>query len=187
MSGLVRALAAVESTRSQVEGFLAKYLKGTGAPARLVAVAVAIALLTTGALAAARLQLPPHGDRSVHDLAGVLDPGTIEVMERHHTELYRKTGAAIVVVTVPRLEDETLADFAVRVGTEWGVGKKGDDRGIVVAVTTEEPHVFVSTGYGVESFLPDGRVGAILDRYVVAALRSKDFSTALLQASNALV
>ena len=123
----------------------------------------------------------------MHDLAGVLDRGTIETMEGRHTELFQKTGVAIVVITVPRLEDETLADFAVRVGTEWGVGKKGDDRGIVVAVTTEEPHIFVATGYGVESFLPDGRVGAILDRFVVSPLRAKDFSTALLQASNALV
>src|SRR5207245_2744146 len=98
-----------------------------------------------------------------------------------------KTGVASVGSTVPRLEDETLADFAERVGTEWGAGKKGEDRGIVVAVTTEEPHIFVATGYGVESFLPDGRVGAILDRYVVPPLRSKDFSTALVQASGALV
>jgi len=156
-------------------------------PARFFSAALAIALVATGIATAARLQIPPHGDRSVHDLAGVLDAGTIEVMERRHAELYRKTGVAIVVITVPRLEDEALADFAVRVGTEWGVGKKGDDRGLVVAVTTEEPHIFVSTGYGVESFLTDGRVGAILDRYVVSPLRAKEFSTALLQASDALV
>ncbi len=47
--------------------------------------------------------------------------------------------------------------------------------------------MFVATGYGVEGFLPDGRVGAILDGYVVGPLRSRDFDTALLQASGQLV
>jgi uncharacterized protein len=151
---------------------------------------IAIALVALAAIAdaeAARLRLPPRDDRSVHDLAGVLSPQSIELMERRHTELREKTGVAIVVITVKSLEDETLQDFAVRVGSEWGAGKKGEDRGIVVAVTTEDSRIFVATGYGVEGFLPDGRVGAILDRYVVAPLKSRDFDTAILQASNALV
>ena len=108
-------------------------------------------------------------------------------MERRHAELFRKTRVAIVVITVPRLEDEELSDFAVRVGSEWGAGKKGEDRGIVVAVTTEEPHIFVATGYGVEGFLPDGRVGSILDRYAVSPLRARSFSLALEETSAALV
>jgi len=148
---------------------------------------LAIAASTVGVTEAARLQLPPPDNRSVHDLAGVLSPGTIETLERRHQELFEKTGVAIVVVTVKRLEDETLPDFAVRVGSDWGVGKRGEDRGIVIAVTTDEPHIFVATGYGVESFLPDGRVGAILDEFVVPSLRQRDFDTAIEKASNALV
>ena len=108
-------------------------------------------------------------------------------MEQRHAELFQKTRVAIVVVTVPRLDDETLSDFAVRVGTEWGAGRKREDRGIVVAITTEEPHIFVATGYGVEGFLPDGRVGSMLDRYAVAPLRARDFSRALDATSQALV
>src|SRR2546425_1318436 len=136
------------------------------ARARRVSAALAVAFFAVAAAAAALITLPPHGDRSVHDLAGVLSPGAIDVMERRHQELYQKTGVAIVVMTVKRLEDETLPDFAVRVGSEWGVGKKGQDRGIVVAVTTDEPHIFVAHGYGVDGVLPDGRGGAIPGQYV---------------------
>src|SRR5207247_9442772 len=107
-------------------------------------------------------------------------PQPYDVLRRRHEDLFRKTGVALILITVKRLEDETLPDFAVRVGSEWGAGKKGQDRGIVVAVTTEEPHVFVATGYGVEGFLTDGRVGAILDGYVVGPRRAKEPETALL-------
>ena len=154
------------------------------APLVLVGLAVLAGL---AAAVAAPLRLPPHGDRSVHDLVGVLSADTVETLETRHRELYDKTGVGLVMVLVRALEDETLSDFAVRVGSEWGVGRKGQDRGIVVALTTEEPHIFVATGYGVEGFLPDGRVGGILDRDVVPPLHARDFDGAMRNLDRALV
>jgi uncharacterized protein len=137
--------------------------------------------------AAARVEVARQPGRSVYDLAGLIAPDRIEVMERRHTELFEKTGVAIVVVTVPRLEGEPIEDFAVRIGGAWGVGRKGEDRGIVVALAREERRVFIATGYGVESWLTDGRSGQILDREVVPPLRRNDFSAAMVAASDALV
>jgi uncharacterized protein len=148
---------------------------------------VAALLLFAVALpAAALVRLPPPEDRSIHDFAGVLSPDTVRVLEARHAELFQKTGVALVIVTIRDEEGEPLGDFAVRVAKEWGVGKKGKDRGIVVAITTGEPHIFVATGYGVEGYLPDGRVGGILDRYVVGPLRSRDFDSAVQMVSSAL-
>jgi uncharacterized protein len=107
-------------------------------------------------------------------------------MERWHRALYDQTGVAIVVVTVPDLDGETIEDFATRVGTEWGVGKKGQDLGVVVALSLKPRKIFVATGYGVEGFLPDGRVGGILRSEVIPRLRQDDFSGGLRQASAAL-
>jgi len=149
--------------------------------------AMAALLLLAAALpAAALVQIPPPEDRSVHDFAGVLSPDLVRALEARHTELFQKTGVALVIVTIRDVEGEPLGDFAVRVAKEWGVGKKGKDRGIVVAITTGEPHVFVATGYGVEGYLPDGRVGGILDEHVVGPLRSRDFDTAVQMASATL-
>ncbi len=153
----------------------------------VASLALAIAWLGAGRPAAARVVLPPPSDRSVHDLAGVLPLEAVRTLERRHTELFGATGVAIVIVTVPRLEGEPIDDFAVRVGSEWGAGRKGEDRGIVVALSIEERRVFIATGYGVEGFLPDGRVGAILDQKVIPYLRVNDYPAAMLQASAALV
>jgi uncharacterized protein len=154
---------------------------------RAAARAIAAGLLSAlAAPAAARVVLPPPGGRSVQDFARVVEPADAQLMERRHRELFDKTGVAIVVVTEPDLEGEPLEDFAVRAGAEWGVGKKGQDRGIVVAFVVEGPHIFVATGYGVEGFLPDGRVGAILDRWAVPALRQGRYSEALRETSATL-
>jgi uncharacterized protein len=152
--------------------------------------AAILAFLTAAAaapLSMAQVSLPPRADRSVHDLAGVISPENAALMERLHRPLFEKTGVAIVVVTVPRLDGEPIEDFAVRVGVEWGAGRKGEDRGIVVALAIEERRVFIATGYGVEGFLPDGKVGGILDQEVLPDLRRGAWSEGMLRASAALV
>ena len=86
----------------------------------------------------------------------MLSAQTVPTLERFHRELFAKTGVAIVVITVPTLDGEPVSDFAVRVGEEWGVGRRGEDRGIVVALAVAERDIFIAAGYGVEGYLPDG-------------------------------
>ena len=150
--------------------------------ARWLSCALLILVAALG-VSVAQIKLPPPGNRSVHDFAGVLSPAEIQTMEARHTELFQKTGVAIIVVTVKSLVGEPIDDFAVRVGKEWGAGRKGEDRGIVVALSTGDRRVFIATGYGVEGFLPDGKIGGILDGYVIPALRQNNFAQGLESAS----
>ena len=135
------------------------------------AVAVYLLLGVLGT-ASAQIQLPAPEDRSVHDFAGVLSADAVQTMERFHKELFDSTQVAIVVVTVPSLDGEPVADFAVRVGEEWGVGG-GQDCGIVVAMAIEDRVMFIATGYGVEGFLPDGRVSEVFGMTPGRTFRSK--------------
>jgi len=153
----------------------------------LVAVVAVALLFAAPSSGMAEVRLPPHGDRSVHDPAGVLSPEDVAAMERLHRDLFAKTGVAIVVIAVTSLEGEPIEDFAVRVGKEWGAGREGEDRGIVVALSTQDRRVFIATGYGVEGYLPDGRIGAILDDVTIPLLRRNQWSGAMLRTSAALV
>src|SRR5258705_224707 len=150
-------------------------------------VAAAALLLAATATTEARVDLPPHDDRSVYDLAGVVTQEDRRTMERSHRDLREKTGVAIAVVTFPRLEGEALEDLLVRAGPEWGIGRQPEDRGIVVALAMEEHGVIIATGHGVEEFLPDTRVRTIIDRYILPRLQRSDVSHAMLHASAALV
>lgn len=139
--------------------------------------------LVMAASAWAATPLPERrADRTVYDVAEVLSPTQEQAMERLHRELFEKTDVALVVVTVPVLEGETIAEFAVRVGQAWGVGIEGQDRGLVIAFSRDDRKIFVATGYGMEGDLPDGRVGALLDEYVIPYLRRDAFGEGLVQA-----
>src|SRR5437867_4168757 len=98
-------------------------------------VLAALIMAAAPGLVTARVRLPSPEGRSVYGLAGVISPEDVRTMEGWHQEPFNKTGVALVVVTVRRLEGEPIEDFAIRVGSEWGVGKKGEDRGIVVALS----------------------------------------------------
>ena len=153
--------------------------------ARLAALSLALVAALLVDTAAAQVALPPRADRSVHDVAGILSNQAIDTMERLHGALLARTGVAIVIVTMPSLEGEPAADFALRIAEAWQPGRAGEDRGIVVVIALEERELFIATGYGVEGFLPDGRVGGVRD-FARPALAQNDFSTGLLQISQAL-
>ncbi|HSK03164.1 MAG TPA: TPM domain-containing protein [Kofleriaceae bacterium] len=145
------------------------------------------ALLLAVSVAVAATPLPPRGDRLIYDEAGVLDDATERRLEARHRELLARAGVAIVVITVPALVDETIDDLAVRVGQTWGVGRRGQDRGLVVALARDDRQIFVATGYGTEGYLPDGRVGGLLDEHAIPLLREGRPSEALARLSDALV
>jgi uncharacterized protein len=150
-------------------------------------IAAAALLLAATATSEARVDLPPRGDSSVHDLAGVVSADDRRTMERSQRDLREKTGVAIAVVTFPGLDGEALEDVLARAGPEWGLGRGAEDRGIVVALAMQEHGVVIATGHGVEDFLPDARVHALIERYIVPRLQRNDPSHAMLHASAALV
>ena len=90
-----------------------------------------------------------------------------------------KTGTALVVATVTTLEGNDPADYANRLYEQWGIGRAGEDRGVLLLLVIEERRVRIETGYGVEGILPDGRVGELLDRFVVPLLAQGQYGPGL--------
>lgn len=143
---------------------------------------ISLAILAHGA-AHAVTPLPQRGDHSVYDTANVIDDSREAQIEALDRELFDKAGVAIVVLTVPKLVDETIGELAVRVQHDWGVGKKDTDESVVIALSVADREIFLATGYGSEPYLPDGKVGAIRD-LALPALRANDFSGGLYTAAH---
>jgi uncharacterized protein len=116
---------------------------------------------------------PPRG--YVNDFAGVLDAASVAHMEGVIAEVRDKTHGEIAVVTLPDIDDRPVADVALQIGRQWGVGAKGEagdpakNLGVVVLLVPQKNHrpgtgqIFIATGRGAEGFLTDARVGRIRD------------------------
>jgi len=122
----------------------------------------------------------------VSDMANVLSIETKRRLNEVIDQLAQKTTAEIAVVTIKRTEGSVPKEFATELFTHWGVGKKGKDNGVLVLLVMDARRIEVETGYGVEGILPDGKVGEILDKYVIPRFKSGDFGGGLVAGVEAI-
>ncbi|MFZ5995122.1 MAG: TPM domain-containing protein [Thermodesulfobacteriota bacterium] len=128
----------------------------------------------------------PRHKGPVNDFARVLSPVHADQINHLAQELWQKTGTGLVVVTLPDLGGSDIETYATGLYEDWGIGKKGEDRGVLILLAQKERRVRIETGYGVEGILPDGLVGQILDDYVIPWFKRGDFSQGLLNGSLAI-
>jgi uncharacterized protein len=114
----------------------------------------------------------------VTDLAGALNADTKTTLEALGTELEQKTGAQMAIVTVHSLEGESVENYANDLYKKLGVGRKKDDRGVLLLVSPDERKYRIEVGYGLEPVINDARAGDV-GRAMVPFLRSGDFSGAI--------
>jgi uncharacterized protein len=128
----------------------------------------------------------PRPTGAVNDFANVIPPEQRAAMESLAGEVLQKTGTAVVVATVPTVGDRVVDDYATRLYESWGIGKKGEDKGVLILLALKERRVRIETGYGVEGILPDGVVGEIIRLQVIPPLKQGDYGQGLLNAMTAV-
>jgi uncharacterized protein len=135
---------------------------------------------------AAAAEIFPKPTGAVNDFAGVISPQHKSRMETLAREVLEKTGTAIIVATVETIGDNTPSDYANRLYQVWGIGKKGEDKGVLIFLAVKERQVRIETGYGVEGILPDGLAGEILDRHAIPRFKEGDYGRGFAEAMAAV-
>lgn len=157
------------------------------APLKLIVLLAAIFLLSLIIISAARAERPfPKPKGLVNDFANVISPAHMQKLTAVTGALLQETGIPVVVVTMPDIGGAEYNDYANRLYKAWGIGKKGEDKGVLIFVTVKERKMRIETGYGVEGILPDGLVGEIRDRYMIPFLKQDKFSEGLLAGASAV-
>lgn len=141
--------------------------------------ALSLAVLLSLPPCAAAVELPkPHG--KVNDFAGLLVLEDREALEAQLASLERDTSAEMAVVTIPSLEGRVLEEYATALFTEWGVGKKGKDNGVLVLVAVADRAIRIEVGYGLEGVLPDGLAGSVIREVFLPRFREDDYRSGIL-------
>jgi uncharacterized protein len=60
-------------------------------------------------------------------------------------------------------DGQAKEEFANQLVEKWKIGKKGEDRGVMILLVANPRQTWVEVGYGLEGVLNDAKVGAILD------------------------
>ena len=149
-------------------------------PRRWTRVTVVLLALALAVLAHAQEpgQAPsvPEPVGFVNDHAGKLDESTRARLEAFLDQLKQKTGAEFAVLIVPTTAPMSPSEYKVEVFRRWGLGRKGEDDGLLMLVALEEREVRFETGYGLEGTLPDGLQSRIFRNEMAPRFREDDWA-----------
>ncbi|WP_432360548.1 TPM domain-containing protein [Sporosarcina sp. UB5] len=126
-------------------------------------------------------------DYYIQDHANILSAEQKAELNRLGGQLNNATGAELAVLTITSIGDEPIESYAVKALREYKLGKKEEDNGALLVVTTipnsdGNRHFELSVGYGLEGALPDGKVGRIMDEVSVPYLRNEQPDLAIMEA-----
>jgi len=123
----------------------------------------------------------------VTDTSATLDPKIVALLNERAAAFERDTTGEIAIVVIRSLDGLTIEEAAVKLFEMWKIGKKGRDNGLLFLWSTGDRRLRVEVGYGLEGALPDGKVGAILDQYVIPRFKAEQFDQGVLDGVEALI
>lgn len=125
----------------------------------------------------------PALTQPVNDFANVIDSGSTRELERLIRELEAKTGDVMVVATVPNLQPYgDIREYAVKLfeNRGRGIGRKGQDNGLLILLAPNDRRVRVEVGYGLEQWITDGFAGETSRDFMTPELRQGRYGPGLL-------
>jgi uncharacterized protein len=108
----------------------------------------------------------PKPTGNINDFAGVLTAEDKANLEDLVNAVLQQTGVTFAAAIVNDHGDESIEEYAVHLYETWGIGKKGEDKGLLVVVSMAERDMRAEVGYGLEPVITDARAGDVLDEMI---------------------
>lgn len=145
-------------------------------------------LLAIASTGWAQVEIPPLWGHSVHDQADVLSHETIDEIELMLKQHEDSTTNQIAVLILPSLQDESVEELAVRVAhTDWKLGTKDKDNGVLLLIGIEDRKVRIEVGYGLEGVLPDAVTSRIIRNEIAPPFRAQNYEQGVKGAVDAII
>ena len=124
--------------------------------------------------------------RYVSNPDGILSASSVAAIDGMLLALEESTGIQVLVAVLGDIEGGDCFDFAYRLGKENGVGRKENDNGLVVLLSTGERCVQFATGYGLEGVMPDAICKRIQQQYMVEHFAAGDWDAGMVDGMRAV-
>ncbi|MDF1574678.1 MAG: TPM domain-containing protein [Bacteroidales bacterium] len=133
------------------------------------------------------LPVPPAPQSWVNDFAGVFNSTEAASLERKLGEFEFRSSTQIFIVTLDDNGGYSASDLAPRIGEQWGIGQQGRDNGLLVLMDMQKNDVFISTGYGLEEYIPDITASRIVQNEMIPNFKNGDFYVGIDAATDVMI
>lgn len=135
--------------------------------------------------------IPNPTDNYYLDELNLLDESTKENINKTNKQLEDKTGSQVVVMTLANPRGLEGNYYGTEIFNSWKIGDQQKDNGVLILLLMSEEEgqnqINIITGYGIEGRLNDGKIGRIIDSFMLEDLRDGNYSKALNEGFNAVV
>jgi uncharacterized protein len=112
----------------------------------------------------------------VTDITDLLSSQTETKLNGIISRLERKNGSEIAVVTVPETAPaDTPKQFATQLFNSWGIGKQGENNGVLFLISQSDRRVEIETGYGIKEILPNAVIKEIINQHIIPYFKQSNF------------
>lgn len=126
----------------------------------------------------------PTQNYYVNDYAGILREEMKKYLYKRSIALDNKSKIQIVVVTIKSTEGMSIEEYANAIYNNFKIGE--DNKGALILLCPQERTIRLEIGDGLGGILPDGKVGRILDNYVIPTLKKDDWNQGIKNAYDAI-
>lgn len=126
-------------------------------------------------------------DTYVYDQGNIISDDQETVINNILVQLEEKTTVEFAVITIPSLNHLTIEQYAVKLANNLGIGKTGEDNGILLLVSKTDVKVRLEIGRGLQGILTDSVSGRILDKYFVPSREDNNYNDACFNTVNAVI
>lgn len=123
----------------------------------------------------------------VVDGAELLDDQAEARISGQSEALETATGNQFVTVTVPTLGGQSIEEFGLALGRQWGIGRAENNDGILLIVAPTERRVRIEVGYGLEKTMTNARAQTIIDDRILPRFGEGQMQDGIVAGADAIV
>lgn len=149
-------------------------------------------ILTVTSLAATytvdNLPIPYLQDKTqyVSNPDNLLSQSAVDSLNLWLGQMEAAHGVQTVLAVVERIEGGETYDFCMALGRKYGIGRKEQNSGLIILLSTGDRAYTILTGRGIEGTLPDAICKRIENYQMLPALREGNWDEAMLNAVRAI-
>ncbi len=121
----------------------------------------------------------PSHDGYVNDFIGVLSSEELEKSQNLVISLEKETSCEVAVAIVDDLGPYTIEEYAARLFSEWKIGKKEKDNGVLLLVSMKDRQLRIEVGYGLERIITDLEAKYIIEDVIVPRFKNEDYGSGI--------
>jgi uncharacterized membrane protein YgcG len=139
----------------------------------------ALLLAWAGPASAADIPARPKPFTFVNDQANLLNANDAKKLENGLRKYADTYGTQVVLVTVPTLGGTSAAAYARQLGTDWGVGQRDKNNGIVVLLSGKERQMSIEAGSGLRSVITPELTRRVITEQMTPAFKQGNYFAGL--------